>query len=206
MKAQMKFQKIMCLVMLLVGALSAIYCFIYCTGPLANIGVTLSKKDGLPDYDAVFGPAQELYVDVQPFNTALLILSIVMIVAAAVLYITATNKRRNYYISNYVATGLVCGVDVAVSLYVFIQNSIFLGRFNNLMSDPVISGEFKRISESRPDVEYVTSTWTFALGYVVYIIVIAACAALIFNLIWKIKLMKGEKMLLNGQSTVEEVA
>lgn len=203
MKTQMKFQKIMCLIMLLVGALSAIYCFMYCTGGLVNIGMSLSKKDGKPNYTAGFEDAQKLYVDVQPFNTALLILSIVMIVAAALLYITATNKRRNYYVTNYVATGIVCATDIAVSIYVLIQNTIFMNRFIGIINDPKLNEMYIEIAKSRPDVSYVTSTWPFVVGYVVYILVILACVGLILNLVWKLKLMKGEKQLLSGVAASE---
>lgn len=198
MKTQMKFQKIMCLVMLLMGALSAIYCFMYCSGGLANIGLTLSKKDGKPAFREGFEEAQQVYLDAQVFNNVLLILSIVMIVAAVLLYITATNKRRNYYVSNYVATGVVCVVDFFVSIYVLIANSMLLSRFKGILADEALNKMYQTIADKNDTIEYVTSTWNFALGYVVYILVILACAALILNLVWKIKLMKGEKALLSG--------
>lgn len=202
----MKFQKIMCLVMLILGALSAVYCFIYCSGGLANIGLSVQKESGQPAYDPEFETAQRLYVDVQPFNTALLILSIVMIVMAAILYITATNKRRNYYISNYVATGAVCLVDFGVSIYVLVQNSIFLGRFNAIINDPALNARYQAVAEEWETISYVTSTWNFALGYVVYALVILGCVGLILNLVWKRELMKGEKQLLSGKQLTEEVA
>ena len=210
MKTQMKFQKIMCLVMLLAGALSAVYCFIYCSAGLANIGLSLSPErdavTGEYKFDAGFEKAQQLYLDVQPFNTALLILSIIMIIAAAILYITATNKRRNYYISNYVATGLICAVDIGTSLYVLIMNSIFLSRFKAIISDPVLNAKYQEIAAGNETINYVTSTWNFALGYVVYILVIAACVGLILNLVWKLKLMRGEKQLLSGEKVATDKA
>lgn len=204
MKTQMKFQKIMCLIMLLMGALSAVYCFMYCSAGLANIGTTLDKSAGQPDWDPVFEPAQRLYYDIQPFNNALLILSIVMILAAVLLYITGTNKRRNYYISNIVATAVVCVIDFVASVYIMVQNGIFLSRFNELMADPAIIEKYQEFA-ARPDVDFVTSSWNFTLGFFVYALVILACIGLIINLVLKIKLMKGEKELLAGKF-VEEVA
>ena len=118
MKTQMRFQKYMCLAMLLVGALSLLYAFFYCSGALSELGQAI-KLDGVNrvsaftaaegKYDAVF------YNDIQPFNNLLMIMGIVMILLAVVLYITGCNKRRNYYISNYVATGLCAGGDIVIS-------------------------------------------------------------------------------------------
>lgn len=204
MKTQMKFQKIMCLVMLLAGALSAVYCFIYCTGGLANIGLSISKDANGVKYTEGFEEAQQLYLDVQPFNTALLILSIVMILAAAFLYITATNKRRNYYVTNYVATGLVCAIDVGISIYVLVMNSIFMGRFLNITNNPDMVAKWQEIVTAyNGAISYSPSPWPFALGYVIYILVILACVALVLNLVWKIKLMKGERELLSGKAVAE---
>lgn len=205
MKTQMKFQKIMCIVMVLMGALSAVYCFMYCTGALANIGVSVEKSLGAPKYKEGFEGPGQLYMDVQPFNQTLLILSIVMIVVAALLYVTATNKRRNYYVDNYVATGLVCATDIGIAIYIMVQNGGFLSRFNALMADPAVIAKYQELATLDKTMEFVTSNWTFVLGFVIYIIVILACVALILNLVWKVMLMRGEKKLLNGNA-VNEVA
>ncbi len=205
MKTQMKFQRIMCIIMIVVGALSAIYCFMYCTGALANIGITVEKSLGAPKYAEGFEGPGQLYIDVQPFNQTLLILSIVMIVVAVSLYITATNKRRNYYVDNYVATGLVCATDIGISIYIMVQNGIFLSRFNALMADPAVVAKYEELAAANKTMDCVTSNWTFVLGFVIYSIVILACVALVLNLVWKIMLMRGEKKLLRGNA-VNEVA
>ena len=49
-----------------------------------------------------------------------------------------------------------------------------------------------------------SSPWTFAVGYVFMIVVLADAVFLVLNLIWKIKLMKGEKALLSQNA--KEVA
>ena len=201
----MKFQRIVCIIMIVVGALSALYCFMYCTGALANIGVSVDKVLGEPSYKEGFEGPGQLYMDVQPFNQQLLILSIVMIVVAALLYMTATNKRRNYYVDNYVATGLVCATDISISIYLMVKNGGFLSRFNALMSDPAVVARYEELAAADLTMDCITSNWTFVLGFVIYSIVILACVALILNLVWKVMLMRGEKKLLNG-NTVNEVA
>ncbi len=200
MKTQMKFQKIMCLLMVILGALSAVYCFIYCSAGLGAIGATI-QANGNPNADM---PEAVIYQDVQPFNNLLLILSIVIILCGVLLYITATNKRRNYYISNYVAIGIVSIADIVISVYILIQNSVFFGRFLDIIADPTY---YERLSKilAEADVVCTASTWNFALGYVLYPIIIIASLALIFNLVWKIMLMRGEKALLENNA-VKEVA
>ena len=197
MKTQMKFQKIMCLVMLILGALSAVYSFVYCSGGLAGLGSTLLNREGqqLPR-DTL--PEAQIYLDVQPFNNTLLVLSVVMILCAVVLYITATNKRRNYYISNYVTIGLVTIADIAISLYILIQSSTFFVRYLDIIGDPDVLSVYQEIAEGADQVLYSTAIWPFTLAYVIYPLIIVGCCALIFNLVWKVKLMKGEKALLNG--------
>ena len=117
MKAQMKFQKWMCLVMLIAGALGLLYAFCYMTGSLSELGQNINPgtthtskftaKQGLND--------ALLYDDIQGFNTLMMYFGIAMILLAVVLYITASNKRRNYYVSNYVATGLCAGGNIVMS-------------------------------------------------------------------------------------------
>jgi hypothetical protein len=50
---------------------------------------------------------------------------------------------------------------------------------------------------------FSNSTLWFDLGFVVYSIIIVASILLILSLVWKIMLMKGEKRLLNGDTTVK---
>lgn len=200
----MKFQKIICLVMLILGALSAVYSFIYCSGGLAGLGSTISKREGVPVLRDTL-PEAQIYLDVQPFNDTLLILSIVMILCAVVLYITATNKRRNYYASNYVAISLVCIVDIVISIYVLVQNGMFFVRYLGIIGDADVLKAYKAIAKGSAAVEYSTQIWPFVLGFVLYPIIIIACGFLVYNLVWKIRLMKGERALLKS-GMIKEVA
>lgn len=200
----MKFQRIICLVMLILGALSAVYSFIYCSGGLAGLGSTITKREGVPVLRDTL-PEAQIYLDVQPFNDALLVLSIVMILLTVVLYITATNKRRNYYVSNYVAVAFVCVADIAICLYILVQNGIYFGEYLNIINDADVLAAYKAIADGSAAIQYSTAVWPFVLGFVLYPIIIVGCGALIFNLVWKTKMMKGEKALLAG-ATVKEVA
>jgi hypothetical protein len=194
MKIQMKFQKIICLVMILVGALLAIHTFAYTTGSLELLGEPIT---GTTNWQAPASfPMSQLYLDVQPFNQTMFILSVLVIVAGCLLYITATNKRRKYYITNIIATGVCAVFDIVVAIYALVENTIFRSQFLALdfdawqafVDDP---SNFGKYSMS-------TSTVMFDLGYVVYLLVIVAAALLIFNLFWKFKCQKEEQKLLDG--------
>ncbi|MDE7329639.1 MAG: hypothetical protein K2N30_00880 [Clostridia bacterium] len=204
MKAQMRFQKYICLAMIIVGALATFYAFIYGTGALSELGYTLNNKNksyftaskGLND--------ATLYLDIQPFNTALMYCGIVMILLAVVLYITASHKRRNYYISNIVATSVCAGGNIIMSLVLLVMNGIWRDRFSKVDFEAWNKFWTDRLLVNPASIShYNDSTVIFDLGFAVYVIVILASVALILNLIWKIKLMQGEKKLLEGGQLTE---
>ncbi len=201
MKAQMKFQKWMCLVMLIAGALGLLYAFCYMTGSLSELGQNINPgtthtskftaKQGLND--------ALLYDDIQGFNTLMMYFGIAMILLAVVLYITASNKRRNYYVSNYVATGLCAGGNIVMSLVCLIMNASWRSEFLKVDFE-----SWKAFNESGVELGLITethygdSTAWFDVGFAVYAIIIVASVLLVLNLIWKIMLMKGEKQLLSN--------
>lgn len=85
MKTQMRFQKIICLVMILAGALALVYAFAYATGSLAELSKTLNSdrtsswQAAEGKYDATF------YFTIQGFNDALMYCGVAMILLAVVL-------------------------------------------------------------------------------------------------------------------------
>lgn len=202
MKAQMRFQKYICLVMLIVGALALLYSFCYSTGSLSELAqmIDTSVASKPSRFMAAAGKNDATLVkDIQGFNNLLMYMSIVMILFAVVLYITGCNKRRNYYISNYVATGLCAGGNIIISVILMILNGIWRGKFLN-----VDFAAWKARNEAYVGMgaasHYSESTTWFDIGFAVYVIVILASVVLILNLVWKIKLMQGEKKLLNGEA------
>lgn len=198
MKAQMKFQKYICLAMIIVGALGLLYAFCYCSGALTELGQAIMNvgSNRVSGFTAEEGKNDAtLYQDIQGFNNALMYCGIAMVVLAILLYITSCHKRRNYYVSNYVAIGLCAGGNIVISVIMLIMNTIWRSEFLN-----IDFAAWNRMYAGRPDwsVHYSESTLWFDLGYVVFILIILASLALILNLVWKIMLMKGEKKLLAG--------
>lgn len=195
--------------MIIVGALATLYSFFYCSLSLSELGLTINPTNknsyftaGEGKYDAT------LYNDIQGFNSALMYCGIVMILLAVCLYITACHKRRNYYVSNIVAVSVCAGGNFIISLVLLVMNAMWKSKFLNVDFEAWKAYWDKRVEIISTIVpHYSESTVMFDLGFAVYIIVMLVSVLLILNLVWKIKLMQGEKKLLaNGGVTEVQAA
>ena len=209
MKTQMRFQKILTLVTLILAALTIVYAFIFFSGSLADISrsreAVLLGGTELNDIHA-----ENFYNKAQSLNNLIFTLGIVFVCIVATLYITATNKRRNYYITNYISIGLVVCFALVFAIIAFV---LLTNCMNLFLND--IDWEAYRYRYDYNYVEgsgiprqypyYSKSTAMFAIGYVLFAIVIVAAVVWVLNLVWKIKLMQGEKALLEN-GLVKEVA
>lgn len=195
MKAQMKFQKILSLLTLIIAAVVFVYAISFFTGNLADIMNYGSKYvDGAYDGADVFINAGQTFVNV------LEVLVIVYLVVIAVSYIMGNNSRRNYYITNYVASGLVIAMSAVIALFGLIMIIVLMNSFYNKV-DWVRMEQIRDIYSWNPKFqkEVGKSPAMFIIGIVLFLVVLVNCLAWVYNLIWKIKLMKGEKELLaNG--------
>lgn len=215
MKIQMKFQKILSLVTLILGALTLVYALIFFSGSLSDItalkgsnGVYQPPADGLLLRDPIEVGGLNFFKSAQTFNDILFTVAIVYLVITITLFITASNKRRNYYITNYISIILVAVSAVAFFIFVYAELSILIGSFNsdinweNLLKAHEMSFNENTNSYAFP---YDKSYTMFIIGYVLFFLILLNAVALILNLLWKIKLMQGEKKLLEG-GLVKEVA
>lgn len=192
MKAQMKFQKILSLITLILAAIVFVFAISFFTGNLADIMSYGSRYvDGAYDGADVFIDAGQAFV------SALEIMVIVYLVVIALSYIMGNNSRRNYYITNYVATGLVVAMAAVVALYGIIMMIVLINAFYNQV-DWAKMQELRDIYSWNPkfQTEVGKEPTMFIIGIVIFLLVLVNCLAWVYNLIWKIKLMKGEKELL----------
>ncbi|MCR5584413.1 MAG: hypothetical protein K6F63_03130 [Lachnospiraceae bacterium] len=132
-----------------------------------------------------------IYYDMQPFNYALTKISIGLILIAVTLFITSTNKRRRYYIGNVIAVALNVIAGVLATVYSLPRIKAFKIQFLTTVNFE----ELKTFSELFNSA-YTESTFWFDLGYVVFAILLVVDALLIFNLIWKFRMMRLEKQLI----------
>lgn len=194
----MRFQKILMLVSLIVGALTIVYSLIFCSGVFSQIAQN-------PEFTASFKKVHDL---AQAFSDTFLILGIVFILCAVLLYVAGCQSRRNYYITNYVATGIfvLYAVIFAILLIVYlvpVQSAL----------DAITRAEWNSYNQRYTGALHLnttygdlqTTSWTIPVGFVLMVIVLLDAVAVALNLVWKLKLMQGEKKLLEN-GLVKEAA
>lgn len=198
MKTQMRFQKILMLVSLIVGALTIVFSLIFCSGVFSQIAQN-------PTFTESFTKVHDL---AQSFSDTFLTLGIIFILCAVLLYIAGCQSRRNYYITNYIATGIfvLYAVIYAILLLAFmlpVQSALSAitkaewNSYNQRYTGALhLDGTYGKLS---------TTSWTIPLGFVLMVIVLLNAVAVVLNLVWKIKLMQGEKKLLEN-GLVKEAA
>ena len=192
MKVQMKFQKILATCSLIISAITIVGAIIFMSDNLANIMYYM--EDDL---------AKEFCASAQSFVNTMFVLTIIYLCTVVVYYFTDSNKRRNYYITNYIATGLVIAGALVVAVYGIIFTSVLLGTFYGIDWEEFQNSIDFAILMGGPDVSKAPTM--FIISYVTSILALADAVAIALNLVWKIKLMNGEKALLE-KGLVKEVA
>ena len=188
-KKQMRFQKIFCLLALFASVLV----FIYSLGIMTDLYDTLYTTMMDPtNIDDTWVPGSQVYYYMQGFNKSLLMFSIVMILLAVLLFITNTDKRRKYYIANYVSIGLYSVFTLFVTFRAHSNIQAYKALW--LSIDFNALREFADMFKSA----YTESTFWFDIHYLVFGICVVSVCLLVFNVYWKICLMKEEKRLIEG--------
>ena len=188
MKTQMRFQMTLCLLSLLMSAITIVYAFGFITGGMATVGDIFDYRNDYSNAANVFNFGQQV-------NDIILNLGIVFLCLVALMYIFACQKRRNYYITNYIAIGvsaLYMVVFAVVGIILVVQTQVrFISEvdWETFYGGNISLDRFAHTGDSQV---------MFYIGYVVYFLVILNALALGYNLRWKIKLMKGEKALLEA--------
>lgn len=185
-KKQMTAQKFLCLAAIIVSAIFFLY----------SLGIMTDLYDSL--YDTMRNPndiyqtdvsGSSIYYAMQAFNRRLLILSIGQILLGALLFITNTHSRRRYYIGNFAATGLFTACAVYNTVYAHVNIEEAKRQF--------LQVDFAALKEHAEmwGTLYTESTFWFDLHYAVFGLLLAVCALLAANAVWKVRLMKDEAAL-----------
>ena len=188
-KKQVTFQKIVCFVSLVAGALV----FVYSLGLMTDLFDTLYSMIPNPNnLDSAKVQGARIYYDMQPFNRILLRCSIGMILLSCLLFITNTHSRRKYYIGNAAATVLNAAAECAMAVWCHIQVSAFKAQYLTTVDFAELE---KRLSRRGT---YTDSTFWFDIHYLVCGVAILAAVLLIVNFVWKKKMMQEEQKLLRS--------
>ncbi|MBQ2028528.1 MAG: hypothetical protein II481_03715 [Clostridia bacterium] len=192
-KKQMTAQRVICLLSIIASVIVFLYSLGLMTDLYDSLYPTMLNPYDLTDTDV---PGSIIYYDMQPFNRALLRVSIGLILLSCLLFITNTNVRRKYYVGNYAAVGLNVAANICAAVWAHGQLTAFKAQFLKLDFDAL---QFHAELWETP---YIDSTFWFDAHYAVFAIALAVAALLILNTIWKMKLMKEEKQLLKAGKAV----
>ncbi len=192
-KKQMTAQRVICLLSIIASVIVFLYSLGLMTDLYDSLYPTMLNPYDLTDTDV---PGSIIYYDMQPFNRALLRVSIGLILLSCLLFITNTNVRRKYYVGNYAAIGLNVAANICAAVWAHGQLTAFKAQFLKLDFDAL---QFHAELWETP---YIDSTFWFDAHYAVFAITLAVAALLILNTIWKMKLMKEEKQLLKAGKAV----
>ncbi len=198
-KKQLKAQKILCLVAIIV----AVVLFLYALGLTTDLYDTLYQALRIraeEDLTTAEGykwsvsersvPGAMVYYDIQAFDQVLVRYSIILIVLAALLFVTNSSTRRRYYATNYIAVALYSVFSINVVCYAIPYISYFKQQWLNV--DFAALKEFSEMYNSA----YTESTLWFDLSWVVFALMIIATVLLVACTVWKVLLMRDEKKLL----------
>lgn len=189
-KKQLGFQKIVCLLAIVAAAV----CFVYSLGMITDIYDSLYTTMRNPnDYTDTKVPGSIIYYDMQPFNRLFVNLSVGMLLLACLLFLTNTQIRRKYYFGNYMAIGIYSVAAVALAVWSHIQIEAFKVQY-------LTTVDFEALREYADmwKTFYTDSTFLLDLHYFVGGLMLLSVVLLVGNTVWKIQLMRSEKMLIDG--------
>ena len=194
-KKQLRFQKLICLICLIMAAVTFVYALGISTDLYDSLYGTMTNKND-PHKTKVEG--SWIYYDMQDFNRDYVNYAIILILLACLLYIMNTHTRRKYYITNYISVAAYSLGTLGVTVWSLLNVTKYRTQFLTTVDFEALK-EYAELWNS----PYIDSTFWFDLGYVVGIASIAAVVALVINTVWKVKLMRAEDMLIKSG---EEVA
>lgn len=190
-KKQMILQRIVCYALLVAAALVFLY----------SLGLMTDMYDNnfylLSDYKI---EGTEIYLNMQDFNRSLTAVGIALILLAVSQLVTQTHKRRKYYIANYITVGATAVANIVASVWAL--SEVFSYKAEYLLVDFESVAMWAGILSK----EYTESTFWFDAATPIFAILLAVTALSLFNLVFKIIVMKSERDLLNLNKGVEENA
>ena len=201
----MKFQKIVCFMMLAASVIVFIYSLGLLTDLYDSLYLTMMDPEDL-SYTMVEG--SQIYYEMQGydlatndftnpnFNGILTMVGIGLILVNLVLFITCTHSRRKYYIGNYIAVGLSAVSSIGASVWAIMNILNFKEKF--LQIDFVALKEFSEMWNTH----YNDSTFWFDAVFVVFGLLLLATVLLVVNLVLKVIVMKEEQRLIGSRKDV----
>lgn len=192
-KKQMTFQRIICFLCIAAGVLV----FLYALGMMTDLYDMLYNMIPYPDDpSSAKVEGAMIYYDMQGFNQDLLKAGIGVLLLAVLLMITGTHSRRKYYAANYTAVGLFTAACIAAAAWAHGQIAAYKLQYLTTVDFQSLERRLSRAGT------YTDSTFWFDIHIAVFVVALIAAALLVLNTIWKIRLMKQEKKLIEAGKAV----
>lgn len=192
-KKQMTFQRIICFLCIAAGVLV----FLYALGMMTDLYDMLYNMIPYPDDpSSAKVEGAMIYYDMQGFNQDLLKAGIGVLLLAVLLMITGTHSRRKYYAANYTAVGLFTAACIAAAAWAHGQVAAYKLQYLTTVDFQSLERRLSRAGT------YTDSTFWFDIHIAVFAVALIAAALLVLNTIWKIRLMKQEKKLIEAGKAV----
>lgn len=185
-KKQMTLQRITSFLLLAAAALV----FVYSLGIMTDLYNGLYEISKLKESNRNYVEGAIIYREMQPFNQHLTAAGIVLIISAVALFLFKTHDRRKYYIANYITIGINTVLNVGVAIWGLTNVFAYKAQFLQIDFE-----KLKEVAYAR-DIYYTESTFWFDAAWGVFIPLLIVTAISIFNMVWKISLMKAEKKLI----------
>ena len=208
-KKQMLAQKIVCYLALA----AAVFLFIATIGMSTDlyqilypcVSKALGEEMGLDGaYEYVKGAS--VYLDIQPFNMLAVRLALALIVISLLSFVAGTNRRRKYYLFNYIATAVICIAFIAVATYVLSQvlywkNEFLTGvDFDSESKKSLVNFAASTLGKAR-GVIYDKSTLWLDINIVATVVVLVTSVLYLLNSVWKFILCRAEDKLLQQSAS-----
>ena len=189
-KKQLRFQKIICMLCLIAAAVT----FVYSLGILTDIydGLYLATDPKKPTVDGKVAGAT-IYYQMQTFNSQFVNFGLVLILLGALLFVMNTHIRRKYYIGNYVSVGLYSVASIACVVWSHLQITAFRFQYLNTVDFEAL----KELCEMK-NKPFIKSTLMLDLHYVVAVLLLLSAAGLVYNTVWKVRMMREEDALIKA--------
>lgn len=188
-KKQLTLQKLLCLLAIISSAVM----FLYSLGIMTDLYDTLYSTMRNPaDLTQTDVPGSIVYYNMQNFNAYFLKCAIVLILLACLLFITNTHIRRRYYIGNYIAVGAF----TIANFYVAIESHGYIEAYKERFLR--IDFEALKAHADLWKTAYTESTFWFDVHYAVFAFSLLVSIGLVLCTVWKIRLMKEEKKLIEA--------
>ena len=185
-KKQMILQRITSFLLLA----AAVLVFVYSLGIMTDLYDSLYYISSIKESNRNYVEGAIIYREMQPFNQQLTTAGIVLILSAVALFVFRSHDRRKYYIANYITIGINAVLNVLVAVWTLTNVIYYKAQF--LLID------FEKLFEvaKKYRINATDSTFWFDISWFVCIFLIVITLISIFNLVWKIVLMRAERKLI----------